>query len=431
MFPVWAPACSSGSRKSSSNRMRCGLGLVCCLALAACYAEQELNYCTEVIPGEHYVAGLLSYEGALPLGSGLEKSLIMATHDINARGGVRGADLGLVLCDCRTGSAGAVAAMEQILDMPKIMVAIGPSTNAAALEAARMATSSIVLITPAANSPQISSLQDHGWVYRTGPSSRQIATALSDSIVARNIQKVSVIVDRSDDFRDVWREFLIIHTSRALIPSRVEYDDTDTNFAVRVLEVASAYAPQAIMILGSQQGAANIVQAAINGNVQLEHGWIFPPWLKSHNFLRDVGNNTFLEGSWGIGSSAPYGEVPTTFAQEHALKWGTAPSPYAANTYDAVFLAALGIQLAANPSDRRSVQAAMSKTAEQNPLRPIDWEALGASDDLTGVDYQGASGPADFDAAGDAVPQLEEWTISSGDFATVGCWDVEFGVRCN
>ena len=94
---------------------------------------------------------------------------------------------------------------------------------------------------------------------------------------------------------------------------------------------------------------------------------------------------------------------------------------FVAQAYDAAYVAALAIQKAGR-ADRAAIRAALREVA--NPpgevVGPGEWaKARALIAQGAAINYEGASGPVDFNEAGDAQGRIEVWEIRDGRIATV------------
>ena len=94
---------------------------------------------------------------------------------------------------------------------------------------------------------------------------------------------------------------------------------------------------------------------------------------------------------------------------------------FVAQSYDATYVAALAIQKAGQ-AEKAAIKAALRdvSAAPGEVIGPGEWAK--AKSVLSGggdVNYEGASGPIDFNAAGDARGRIEVWDIADGRINTV------------
>ncbi|HEU4408002.1 MAG TPA: ABC transporter substrate-binding protein [Polyangiaceae bacterium] len=119
-------------------------------------------------------------------------------------------------------------------------------------------------------------------------------------------------------------------------------------------------------------------------------------------------------------NSAAYNEFKNMYRAHYPAAAPTdEPAPYTASQFDAVVLAALAIQKAGTASDVGAIRQALFDVsrggAAYSPSQIA--EALVAIGQGVDVDYNGASGPVDFDEAGDVLNDFRVYAIRDAAFA--------------
>ncbi|MGV3491095.1 MAG: amino acid ABC transporter substrate-binding protein, partial [Devosia sp.] len=120
-------------------------------------------------------------------------------------------------------------------------------------------------------------------------------------------------------------------------------------------------------------------------------------------------------GAYTGESASIYTTLATEAGQDPA-------ATYAPQAYDAGFLLALAIQKNGT-ADRAGLSAALREVASApgEKILPGEWtkavELIAAGTD---IDYEGAGGPLDFDAAGDVDGIIVELGVENGAFVEVG-----------
>ena len=113
------------------------------------------------------------------------------------------------------------------------------------------------------------------------------------------------------------------------------------------------------------------------------------------------------------------GSIPGTPGQKayiaamKAYKPGSLGKPFAANAYDATFMLALAIEQAGS-ADRTKISAALRKIAGPGGMviLPGQWaKAKAAIAAGKKINYEGAAGPHDFDAAGDVPGVIDVFEV--------------------
>ena len=144
--------------------------------------------------------------------------------------------------------------------------------------------------------------------------------------------------------------------------------------------------------------------------------------MKSPVIIKDIGAQ-YLDGSIGTAPEAlASSEAATIFRQDYQQKYGELPpQPYIDTAYDATFVLAMALEKAgsANPTAvRNAIRFVANPPGTQ--ILPGQWaKAKQLIDSGADVNYQGASGPINFDQNGDVSGTYAYWTIKNGKIETV------------
>ena len=140
--------------------------------------------------------------------------------------------------------------------------------------------------------------------------------------------------------------------------------------------------------------------------------WIGSDGLKDSGFPEAAGNPTFVDGVIG---TAPINEPDTPnfndFAADFEASYGNAPGIFAPHQYDAAILLMFAMQRAGS-TDGSAVRDALFEVSSPGGVLALPGRApqtlliLQAGDD---INYDGASGPVDFDENGDVLANYEVW----------------------
>ena len=128
--------------------------------------------CSVRLPGHLYIGLALPFTGSLAAKArSREFAVMQALTEINAGGGIRGDSLGLVSCDTRKEPATAAEVVDELAGASPLTGIVGPATSSCTIGAAQRARAGgIVMISPSATSPAITTLDDDGYVFRTAMS---------------------------------------------------------------------------------------------------------------------------------------------------------------------------------------------------------------------------------------------------------------------
>jgi branched-chain amino acid transport system substrate-binding protein len=413
-------------------------GLLAVCLTAGCGGDDEdrssetrevtgLDRCTVKQKGYYYIAEYLPFSGSLSAyGTSGEKAILLAIDEINRAGGVHGRKLGLVACDEAGEATTGTAAAAEIAGLSPVSAAVGGISSAATIPAsAEFVAAEKPLVVVAATSPAISDLADNGFIFRA---------ALSDAfqgVVAAAIAKADgrskvFVLHRNDAYGNGLAEvFMNSFVGSGREADDFAYSESVNGYETMAIEAAMAYNPDAVYVVSfNTDGAALLKKAA-------SVGWTTPKWIlcevfKDPQIPTAVANNAYLTGQGGTAPLAPSGARFETFRSAFKSAYGEEPTLSAPQAYDATYLMAIAMALAADPDQGAQIRDALSKTHGGQKVGPGQWEQILSMLGTGEIDYDGASGPVDFDAKGDVLSLVQQWRWSaSGAVEHVGCWNPE------
>jgi branched-chain amino acid transport system substrate-binding protein len=385
-----------------------------------------LSICAVKQEGHYYVTTLFPLTGSLgSFGATFEQAVFLALTEINDAGGIDGKCLGMLVCDTATDPTTAGEAMAEIGAASPVGAVIGPAASGSALVAyVEAAAAGKVMITPSGTSPVLTDLDDDGYLFRTAVSDAFQGKIASEIAQREGFDKVFVI-NRDDAYGNGLRGvFIAEFTASGGQADYVTYDEAAAGFERTVIDAAVAYAPDAVFLVSFvDDGAAILQTASIDG--WTDPKWILPDGPKDAETILKVGSDAFLEGVLGTSPAAPTGADFNAFASAFEAAWGEPPTVFNANSYDAMYLVAIAMALSADPDVGSQIRDSLADTQAGTMIHPGEWDKVLENLAAGEMDYAGASGPLDFDANGDVLSNIEEWTITGGQIVTVGCWTPE------
>jgi ABC-type branched-subunit amino acid transport system substrate-binding protein len=180
--------------------------------------------------------------------------------------------------------------------------------------------------------------------------------------------------------------------------------------------------PQVLCAFSYPEHAAVYLKEAVDSFKY--KSFLFCDGTKSVDIIKAVGADN-LEGMMGTAPGSAGGEPYLDFITDFKAEFGSLPPlPFITNAYDAMALIGLAAY-AASVKDlaltAENIQAQIRSVA--NPpghfIKPGEFEA--AFDLLRqgkAINYEGASGSADFDENGDVVTPIEVWQFAGGRIKT-------------
>lgn len=274
---------------------------------------------------------------------------------------------------------------------------------------------SMLMISPSATSPALSTIEDNGLFFRTAPSDARQAAVLSQSVLDRNIQTVAVSYVNNDYGQGLADEFVrVFEANGGAVTISAAHEDGAADYIDHV-NALSAAGGEVLLVAGyiDQAGPEVVGQALDTG--------AFTRFVFSDGMINESSANLVtaeLNGSFGI-TPGHDGEGSSQFA---AVATGfDGSSPYAAESYDAAALILLAMQ-AANSSDPNLYSLSMFDVANAPGEKIFAGELdkalqlLASGDD---IDYVGAA-RIELVEPGEAMGSFREIEIVDGLITTFG-----------
>ncbi|SDI09220.1 ABC transporter substrate-binding protein [Nonomuraea jiangxiensis] len=389
--------------------------LAACLALAACSPEA-----TTARPGATTAAsspapasgspaakgdGTLTIGTVLPqtgtlayLGPPMFTGVDLALKEINEAGGVLGRPV--VEHDTDSGDTTTNIASQSVdkLLAQKVDAVVGAASSSVS-EAVidKITGAGVVQFSPANTSDKFTTIEDGGLYFRTAPPDRLQGRVLGDLVVSDGNETIGILAMQDSYGTGLANQVTeTAEAGGATVVERVDYDPKAAEFSADVAKIR-AKNPKAIVLIGFEETAKVVQELVKQGLTADRHRWYMVDGNMSNTNFVSAPRGT-LDGVKGTypGAAAPEAFQKRLLAVEPDL----AEYTYAAESYDAVTLIALAAE-AAKDDAGRSIAARLvevSKTGEKCTGFRECVALLKAGKD---IDYEGVSGPVEFDEAGD------------------------------
>jgi branched-chain amino acid transport system substrate-binding protein len=342
------------------------------------------------------------------------KSVDLAVAEAGSAGRRAGDPLRVSVLDADTETSDAIAenAARHLVDDKGVTCMVGDWTTSGtfAVGGDVAASRSVPLISPSATNPEISSLDDGGFVFRTAPSDDLQARALA-LLAARSLGGArgrTVSLAARDDvygprfaghFARAWRQ-LGGNLSGPLL-----YDPGKLHHTAEARRIVAGH-PDAYVIVDFPDSFARLAPDLLKAP-GFDPGKLFLPAAMAVPNVRESGiPAAAVEGARGV---QPGAVAPTAEGRFFARLYASSPLaprrplPFAAQAFDAATLCYLASVAAGSTSGAEL--AAKLRDVSSPPGRKVGPQDLSTAVRLlrrgAGVDYQGASGPLDLDANGD------------------------------
>jgi ABC-type branched-subunit amino acid transport system substrate-binding protein len=202
------------------------------------------------------------------------------------------------------------------------------------------------------------------------------------------------------------------------VTSKIEYQTAKGSY-FDLLSTTYAHDPEAILLVGYQIEASQIIKDYNNDFITKETFWFFTDAIgdvSNAEFVTAVGGDHFTFMHEGVRVALPSGPRYDAFNRAFIDKYKMPGIGYGPNYFDAIYLLALAMT-AAGRTDGPSIEAVL-RTVANPPGDVYNWmDYRGAVKALhagTKINYEGVSGPVDFDANGDVIAPYDIWRIQNG-----------------
>ena len=314
-------------------------------------------------------------------------------------------------------SAAATAAAEKLITGDGVKGLMGPDCSGVtgAVLANVALPNGIVMISPSATSPGLSTAEDNGLFFRTAPSDARQSDIMAQILRENGADSVAVTYTNNDYGKGMADAFkAAFEAAGGTVTIVAAHEDGKADYTAEVGALASAGGDVLVVAGYVDQGGAGIVRGALDtGAFDTFH---FPDGM--------IGSN--LEANFGSEIDGSSGQVPgtdsegaATFAEMVGDKFDVT-SPYTGESYDAAALLMLAMQAAgsAEPSDYAS-KVEMVANAPGEQIFPGELaKGLQILADGGDIDYVGATA-VEFVNGGEAAGSYRQIKIEDGKMMTV------------
>lgn len=314
-------------------------------------------------------------------------------------------------------SAAATAAAEKLITSDGVKGLMGPDCSGVtgAVLANVAVPNGVVMISPSATSPGLSSAEDNGLFFRTAPSDARQSDVMATVLSEKGIKSVAVTYTNNDYGKGMADAFkAAFEAAGGEVTIVAAHEDGKADYTAEVGALASAGGDLLVVAGYVDQGGAGIVRGALDsGAFDMFH---FPDGMIGSNLEANFGDE--IEGSSG---QVPGTDSPgaATFAEMVGDKFDVT-SPYTGESYDAAALLMLAMQAAgsAEPGDYAS-KVEMVANAPGEKIFPGELaKGLQILADGGDIDYVGATA-VELVNGGEAAGSYREIKIEGGKITTV------------
>lgn len=410
---------SKASKMMTRAWLAAALACAALLALAGCRSDDGAADDPTATPAPPVKVGaLMDFTGDLAeYGPPMDDAIKLAAKHVNDAGGVLNGRLIEVLSeDGGTNDAISVEAARKLVTVDGVSALIGALGSGFTLAVANAVTipNETLQISPSASAPSITLVNDNDFLFRTNVSDSFQGVILADLASELGYDSVGVMHINNAYGQGLADQFAESFEALGGTAVVVPHEDGQPSYASELAR-ATANDPDALVAVSYPVNAALYVREAIDGGDA--DTFLFVDGTKSEEMITAVGAGA-LEGTYGTAPGALETSASARFADDYEAEYARPPTPFTAQSYDAMAVVALAVE-AAGSDDSQAIRDALRRVAgppgvEVGPGQAELARALQLIRDGQDVNYQGVSGPVDLDENGDVVGAMEVWRIVGG-----------------
>jgi branched-chain amino acid transport system substrate-binding protein len=356
------------------------------------------------------IGNLVPLTGDLsPYGPAGEKAGELAGNEIDAAIKQSGADdsVEVIAEDGESEDQGGVQAARKLIADGATCIS-GDYASTATVAVARSVTipEEVMLISPASTADALSELDDEGLFSRTAPPDGLQGKALADRMEKElgGFQGKTINIGaRNDLYGTGFADSLALELEDrgATVGAKVIYDPEQPTYNAEAEEITSGN-PDNFVIIDFPETFAKVGPALVRTGKWDPKQTFITDGLSSTELPEEVGQPV-TEGLLGTAPGAFSGEAPDAFDKLYKQAPGPPRNLFDSTTFDDVILCYLGA-VAAGSTDGKEIAEAITDVTGP-PGKKFTFEQLAqaaeALENGEDIDYEGVSGPIDWDENGD------------------------------
>ncbi|MEX0971379.1 MAG: ABC transporter substrate-binding protein [Paracoccaceae bacterium] len=363
---------------------------------------------------------LLGFTGPIEsLTPGMAASAELALAEINAAGGVAGNMLVPVRADSTcVDSAAATAAATRMVDSDDVVAIMGADCSGVTTAVASNVAvpKGVVMVSPSATSPALSTIEDNDLFFRTSPSDARQGQVLADVLMSKDITTVAVTYTNNDYGKGLSDSFIAaFEAAGGTVTINAAHEDGKGDYSAEVGALASAGGDILVVLGYADQGGVGIIRTAVDTGAF--DRFALGDGMFAESLIDAIGadlNGTIGTVPWAEGAGS---DAFVAFAEANGVD---PDGSFRRESYDAAALIALA--MAAGGETTRAAVAANLLAVANAPGEPIlpgelakGLEILAAGGE---IDYVGATN-VELIGPGEASGTYREYEVVDGAYSTV------------
>jgi len=313
-------------------------------------------------------------------------------------------------------AAAATSAAERLISSDGVKGIVGALCSSATTAALNNVAlpNGVVMVSPSATSPALSTIEDNDLFFRTAPSDARQGQIVRDILQDRGVSEVAITFTNNDYGKgladSIQRNF---EEAGGTVTISVPHEDGKGDYSAEVGSLASAGGEVLVVAGYLDQGGKGIIEASLDTGAF--DTFFLPDGMVGPSITEAIGDD--LNGS--------YGSVPGTDSDgaakyaELAEAAGFNAEPFSAESYDAAALIMLSMAKAGS-TDSNKYKAEMMDVANAPGEQILPGELVKALELIAAgedIDYVGASA-VELVGAGESAGNYREVEVVNNEFTT-------------
>ena len=312
----------------------------------------------------------------------------------------------------------AQAAAERLITSDGVAAIMGADCSGVTIAVANNVAvpNGVVMVSPSATSPAITTLKDKGYLFRTAPSDARQGEVLAQVAKARGIKTIAVTYTNNDYGKGLSNSFSnAFKAVGGKVALAASHEDGKADYSAEVGALAATGAEHLAVFGYVDKGGKGIIQASLDAGAFDK--FVLADGMVGESLIKAIGKALNGAVATAPGSDSPNAKKFQAAATKAGVKGA---EPFAAEGYDAAALIILAAQ-AAGSMDRKAIQSKILDVANApgEKIGPGELaKGLKLLADGKAVDYQGATDVV-LTGGGDASGSYKEYEVKDGKFTTV------------
>ncbi|GAB2180614.1 ABC transporter substrate-binding protein [Denitratisoma sp. agr-D3] len=281
--------------------------------------------------------------GGAQYGVPIRNGFQLAADEINAKGGINGNKLQLVIEDEQGKKEEAINVFKKLIFQDKVLMIFGPTLSNSMFAAGPVANGAKVVAFGTSNTAN--GITDIGpYIFRNSVmESDVLPTTVATAVKHYKLKTVAVIYGNDDAFTksgyDVFKQ--VLAEQKIPVTTTETYVKGDVDFKAQLTKIKGTN-PDAVVCSCLAEEAANIMLQARGLGLKVPfiggNGFNSP---KLFEISKLAGEGTFVGSPWANNNPAPANKA---FVAAYQKKYGVEPNQFAAQAYDALHIAAAALK---------------------------------------------------------------------------------------